>query len=185
MNFPEFLDLFNQILNKEKVETPYDDPHFFEYVKLNSSRQNRWLKTGKLLPEIELALSQIREAQNWIVITEPWCGDSAHILPFVIKMAELNPMIHLEIQLRDTSDSEIGNYLTNDKKAIPILISRNERGEDLFIWGPRPKECQKLSIELQGTDKTSDERKIALQNWYNLDKGEAIQTEITALLNSL
>ncbi len=51
------------------------------YAKLNWSRMNRWLKVGTLSDEIKETLSKVDTVQHWVVITEPWCGDAAHIAP--------------------------------------------------------------------------------------------------------
>ena len=115
------------------------------------------------------------------MITEPWCGDASHIVPFIQMMAELNPLIHVDYELRDAEPNRINEYLTNGSKAIPKLIIRNGEGKDLATWGPRPAECQVLYKELHESKAPFEEVKIALQNWYNEHNGVEIQQEITAL----
>lgn len=44
---------------------------------------NRWFKTGRLLDEMVTLIRQIDQPQHWIVITEPWCGDASHSIPFL------------------------------------------------------------------------------------------------------
>lgn len=183
MSFAEYQKIFDEILTGNNTNAPYDDEHFLDYTKLNATRMNRWMKHGVLLPETISTIQSIDENQQWILITEPWCGDAAHNVPFIVKMTELNPKIHLEIQLRDSEDSEIDNYLTNGGKSIPKLIIRNEHGIDLHVWGPRPSQCQELFIELKISNADFDQQKIALQNWYNLDKGVSLQREIVDLIN--
>ena len=97
-------------------------------------------------------------------------------------MAELNPQIDFRIQLRDASDSEILNYLTDGSRSIPKLIVRDEFGKDLFFWGPRPKPCQDLFFELRDKGVDPKERKIEIQNWYNRDQGQTLQKEIVQLI---
>lgn len=182
MNYAEYLSLFDPILNGTMRTTPYDDPHFMEYTKLNQSRMNRWQKKGELAQESISTIQSITSPQTWVVITEPWCGDASHIVPFIAKMAELNPQIDLRIQLRDASDSEILNYLTDGSRSIPKLIVRDEFGKDLFFWGPRPKPCQDFFFELRDKGVDPKERKIEIQNWYNRDQGQTLQKEIVQLI---
>jgi hypothetical protein len=182
MDFTNYQTLFKQILEGEITEKPYDDPHYLEYVKLNYSRQNRWTKTGELSSETISTIQSIDQKQHWELITEPWCGDASHIVPFIVKMAELNPMIKLTLQLRDSEGSEIDNYLTNGGKSIPMLIVRNEDNADLFHWGPRPSDCQKLYMGLKNSNAPFEEVKITLQQWYNENKGKDIQKEICSLI---
>ena len=86
-------------------------------------------------------MKYISEKQNWLVISEHWCGDSANILPFIYKLSQLNPLINLTIQLRD-SDSEIDSYLTNGKKSIPVFVVRDEFNNDILLGSSRPIKCQ-------------------------------------------
>lgn len=182
MNYAEYLSLFDPIVDGTNKCSPYDDPNFVEYTKLNQSRMNRWQKKGELTQESISTIQSITLPQTWVVITEPWCGDASHIVPFIAKMANLNTQIDLEIQLRDAADSEIMSYLTNGSRSIPILVARNEFGKDLFVWGPRQKPCQDLFSELRDKGVDPQERKIEIQNWYNRDQGQTIQKEIVQLI---
>jgi hypothetical protein len=175
MTYQSYQDIFNQTTNP-----PYEES-LMDYMKLNQSRHDRWMKKGELLSETTEHLAAISEPQTWVLISEPWCGDAAHITPFIFKMAKMNPAIRLEVQLRD-SESEIENYLTNGNKAIPLLIVRNQANEDLFTWGPRPKDAQASFMKTGAKGMEMEQRKIELQNWYNNDKGAKIQNEIIALL---
>lgn len=184
MNFNDYQQEFEAILSGALASGVYEDPHFVNYTKLNHSRMNRWLKKGELLAETKRTLAEINSPQKWVLITEPWCGDAAHIVPFIEMMAEQNKSISLEIQLRD-SNSEIDSYLTNGGKAIPKLIIRNSNVEDLAVWGPRPEQCQHVFNELKERGAELDELKIGLQEWYNGNHGVAIQEEICAILSTI
>ena len=181
MDFQTYLDQFEQILNAPHRQAPYDNEDYFNYTKLNWSRMNRWLKKGEILPQVKEKIQSITEKQEWIVITEPWCGDASHIVPFIHMMAELNPLIHEDYELRDSEPFRINDYLTNGGKAIPKLIIRNEKGDDLATWGPRPAECQLLYKEMHENKAPFEEVKIRLQNWYNEHHGVEIQEEISVL----
>lgn len=98
------------------------------------------------------------------------------------KMAAKNPNITLDIQLRDSAPFLIESYLTNGGKSIPILVIRNQEGQDMAVWGPRPAACQQLFLHLKGAGKEFSEIKEEIQKWYNTDKGAEIQQEIQALL---
>jgi hypothetical protein len=182
MDFKTYQMLFNLILEGKLNQEPYSDEHYIDYTKLNLSRQNRWLKTGKLSKETISTIQSIDQKQNWLLITEPWCGDASHIVPFIFMMSELNPLISLTLQLRDAENSEIDKYLTNGGRSIPMLIVRDENNNDIFHWGPRPKDCQDLYLRLKAANAPFEEVKIALQQWYNENKGVDIQQEICFLL---
>ena len=178
INWYEYLSSFEDILNRKLTKKPYDNEAYIEYVKLNKSRMNRWLRTGLLKGSTQQTIEKIREVQNWYIITEPWCGDAAHSVPFIYLLSELNQNIKLTLILRDSEPEWIERYLTNGSRSIPILIVRNNYDEDLFTWGPRPKECQLLISELKKQQISDEDIKTRAQEWYNKNKGISLQEEI-------
>ncbi|MCO5269285.1 MAG: thioredoxin family protein [Brumimicrobium sp.] len=176
------LDRFDEIVSNPTPETPYDDQTYLEYTKLNRSRVKRWIKTAQINPKLIQVLNNIQEKQTWNLILEPWCGDAAHIAPFIHLMAEVNPNITLNIVWRDTAPFMIDDYLTNGGKSIPKLVIRDKEGKDLYVWGPRPKKCQDFFLGLKEKGMDHDQTKLELQEWYNKDKGVAIQEEFIQML---
>jgi len=185
MDFPRYLRLFEDILHAQSPQAPYDNPAYLDYTKLNWSRMNRWLKKGILYGAVLDAVRRISTPQQWIIITEPWCGDAAHSVPFIQLIAQQNALISVTYELRDSAPFRINEYLTNGSKSIPKLIIRDAGGNDLATWGPRPAECQLLFDKLKTDDADFETQKIALQNWYNADKGQSVQAELEAILATL
>lgn len=184
MTFSEYRGYFERIIETPDAgqQPPYDNPLYIDYTRLNWARMNRWLKTAALSDELLQAVGAVSGAQEWIIITEPWCGDAAHNVPFLHLAAERNPLITIRYELRDSEPFRINGYLTNGGKSIPKLIIRNTAGQDLATWGPRPAPCQQL-YDLLTAEKADFERvKTSLQNWYNADKGRHLQQEIAMLL---
>jgi hypothetical protein len=181
MKWTEYNKYFEEILQNSNPKAPYDSPDFLDYTKMNQTRSKRWMKTGEIAQSIIETVGKINKTQHWILITEPWCGDAAHSVPFIHLISELNDNIQLEIQLRD-ADSEIEKYLTNGGKSIPILVIRDENGKDLVVWGPRPADCQVIFNQLKADGAEFGEIKIALQNWYNQDAGVSLQKELDNLI---
>jgi len=182
MKYNEYKQLFDDILENPGPASPYDDEMYLNYTKLNRSRTKRWDKHLVLDEKLVAQLKQISKPQHWIIITEPWCGDAAHIVPFLIKIAEQNEMISYDIQLRDSEPFLIESYLTNGTKSIPKLIARDNDGNDLFVWGPRPQEAQNIADEMKALEADFESTKIALQKWYNDDKGRSLCRELSGLV---
>ncbi|MCK7555755.1 thioredoxin family protein [Chitinophaga sedimenti] len=147
MTFEEYSSYFSTIISRRDDEqvAPYDKPAYIEYTRLNWTRMQRWLKPDNLTNELKAAVANITTAQQWIIITEPWCGDAAHNVPFLQKAAALNPLINVTYELRDSEPFRINQYLTNGGKSIPKLIIRDAQGHDLATWGPRPAQCRIVS----------------------------------------
>lgn len=182
MKFEEYLSYFESVVQTPEQFELYTDPEYFNYTKLNWSRNNRWMKKFVPSAEVKAAVEAIQEKQTWIILTEPWCGDAAHSVPQLAAISKLNPLIELDIQLRDAEPFLIDQYLTNGGKSIPKLIIRNNQGEDIAVWGPRPEALQQIFLAMKAEDKPFEDIKEAIQKWYNEDKGAALSEEIIALI---
>ena len=185
MDFQAYTTLFDTLLNDPSPKAPYDNSSYINYTKLNRSRMNRWMKTGTLTDAAIAAVKRIDSPQHWIVITEAWCGDASHSIPFIQKLAEQNPLIQIDYELRDSEPFRINDYLTNGGKAIPKLVIYDEEGRSLADWGPRPAKCQALFHELRNSGLDFEIQKEALQKWYNENEGRDLQEELIALLAGL
>ena len=113
MDFQTYTAKFKDIINDPEPPSPYDNPDYLEYAKLNWSRMNRWLKKAELSGQLSDAVKRIAQPQLWLVITEPWCGDAAHSVPFIELAARLNPLITVDYELRDAPPFRINTYLTD------------------------------------------------------------------------
>lgn len=146
---------------------------------------NRWLKTGQLSDELKAVINNINAPQHWLIITEPWCGDAAHSVPFLEMISKLNPLISTSYELRDSEPFSINHYLTNGGKSIPKLVIRDTEGSDLATWGPRPAACQEIYSRLTEEKADFEKVKTELQIWYNADKGKGVQQELTELIKGI
>ncbi|RFM26392.1 thioredoxin family protein [Deminuibacter soli] len=185
MNFDTYQQTFRDILNNTAPPAPYDKPEYINYTRLNWTRQQRWLKHGVLNTNLATAINNIQEEQLWTIITEPWCGDAAHTIPFIHRLTAAQPLITTDYHLRDTPPFLIEHYLTNGTKSIPRLIIADRHNKDLAIWGPRPATCQLLYRKLTDAHAPNEEKKIALQQWYNEDKGVSFQAELLAIVQNM
>lgn len=186
MTFQEYTTYFKSIIDRPAGEqqSPYDNPAYLDYTKLNWARMNRWLKTGQLSAGLKEVVKAIDRAQQWIVITEPWCGDAAHSVPFIELASRENPLISVSYELRDSEPFRINEYLTGGSKSIPKLVVRDQDDKDLGSWGPRPLDCQVIYSRLQSKKADFEEIKTSLQHWYNANKGKDLQDELTGLLSA-
>ncbi|WP_460764758.1 thioredoxin family protein [Niabella terrae] len=183
LDWQSYLDYTKEIISSTNPAAPYDNPDYLHYTLMNEKRMQRWLKANPITDETAAIIRSISTAQHWLVITEPWCGDAAHIVPILYLMSTLNEKIDFRLQLRD-QDSEIEQYLTNGTRSIPMLIVRNATGQDIFHWGPRPKEGQEMYLALAARKADFEEVKTAIQHYYNKDKSLSTQREVAALLQS-
>ncbi len=175
----EDLSIQNSTTGNEKTEALAD------YTKLNDRRMKRWDKTLKISEDIKEQVSQFNKQITWLVLTESWCGDAAHVIPVINKVADLNRGIDLRLVFRDENEDLMNSYLTNGGRAIPKLIAiDNETGNVLNTYGPRPSEATRLVNEYKEKYHIlTPEFKQDLQIWYNKDKGQTTISDLMKLLS--
>lgn len=180
-----FIASIGALLSQGKTTGENHSESMLHYTQMNVKRMERWEKKGALIPEVVEELNRITEPQNWVVLTEAWCGDAAHALPFISKMAEVNPLISFEIKLRDENLELMDQFLTNGGRSIPKLIAYNESNQVLFDWGPRPQFIQEEFLRMRKEGVPYQESSKVIQQLYNKDKGITMQKEILSLLQSM
>ena len=153
------------------------------YTSLNDRRMKRWHKTFKMSEEAIAKIQSFNQKITWLVISESWCGDAAHVLPVVSMVAELNPSIVLRIVLRDENPELMNAFLTNGGRSIPKLIMLDERLNIIDTYGPRPSTATfMVNTFKKEQGKLTPEFKEDLQRWYNKDRGQTIVKDLTLLL---
>jgi len=172
-------------LNEQLKSLDQSQQEDLNFLRLNNHRMHRILKTYSVSPELRQIVEQINEPQTWLALSEDFCGDSAQSLPIIAKIAELNPMISLRIISRDDHPDLMDRYLTDGKQGIPKLIAIDKKFNEIFYWGPRPKEAVKVFIGSLESGKDKDEAYKDLHTWYAKDRGKAIEVEFTEILSQI
>lgn len=184
ISYNDYRALVSQLVAEQSTTGNEKTESLINYTVLNDRRMKRWDKTVKLSDEAKEKIQNFKNKVTWLVLTESWCGDAAHIMPVINKVAELNDNIDYKVVMRDENDALMNLFLTNGGKAIPKLIAINNETNEVFdTFGPRPNvatEMVKAYKEEHG--KLTPEFKEDLQRWYNKDKG---QSTIADLLNLL
>lgn len=186
-SYQKYRNLVIQLVVEESTTGNEKTKDLIEYTKLNNRRMKRWDKTIKVPQDIQDRIAQFNEKITWLVLTESWCGDAAHLLPVMNKIAELNDNINFRVVLRDENEDLMNLFLTNGSKSIPKLIMiDDETGDVLNSYGSRPDEATKMLNEYKANHgKLTPEFKEDLQRWYNKDKGLNTLKDLTEKLSGL
>ena len=186
LSYRQYLNLTaREIETADSAQLTEEEHAQLENKKLNLHRMKRIEKHYQVSEGFKNIAQSVDKPQLWMIISETWCGDSAQNIPYIFKIAELNPKIDLRIVLRDTNPDIMNLYLTNGTRSIPILVVFDEFGNELLKWGPRPMAAKQLVNDLitQGTDKIVRAQKLHL--WYGRNKGKDLELEMTAMLKSM
>jgi 2-hydroxy-3-keto-5-methylthiopentenyl-1-phosphate phosphatase len=175
----QMLEKINRAQNGKEIIQKID------HIKLNYQRSVRIKKSYRINPDLPQVIRQIDKPQQWIVLTEDWCGDSAQNLPFIARMAGLNDKITLRILRRDQNLELMDRYLTSGKRAIPKLIAFDENGAELFNWGPRPEPAIRIFEGLKDRGLEKKEILTQLHQWYARDAGKTLERDFYEILENL
>ncbi|MEP1095821.1 MAG: thioredoxin family protein [Cyclobacteriaceae bacterium] len=183
MSYAAYSDLLQEYAREGKTTGPTQNEDLIYYSKLNAQRSKRITKTVHLNPKLVDKIAKLDQKNDWLLITESWCGDAANSVPVIAKLAELSENIDLRIVMRDANTDLIDQFLTRGGRSIPKLIVLNSSNEVLFTWGPRPDEAQKLYDGWKNSEEKVPykEFQVELQKWYNQDGGSSLQQELLDL----
>ncbi len=178
--YQEYRTLVSDLLEKGKSTGHEQTEALTNYSMLNDRRMKRLDKTLKIDASITEAIISAERDVTWLVLTEGWCGDAAHALPVMNKLAALNEEIDLKIILRDDHDALMSHFLTNGGKAIPKLLAYDNKTKEVYTtWGPRPSIATKMVNDYKKENGSLDpEFKKELQLWYNKNKGVNIMEDL-------
>lgn len=188
MSYEEYQSLLEELVNNEATTGQEQLPSLVNYTMLNLRRHKRWHKTLKIDPhDLKPLKGKLLPRMSWIVLTESWCGDAAHLMPVMYELAKLIGNIDIKVLLRDENPALMDRYLTDGSRSIPKLIAiGKDSKEELFVYGPRPSEATRMADVFKSEHGSlTPEFKEELQHWYNKDKGQTTIKDLVEKLRSL
>ncbi|WP_053976910.1 thioredoxin family protein [Mangrovimonas xylaniphaga] len=184
MNYEQYREKVKDLVAQQATSGEDQSEDRVNFTVLNDRRMKRWDKTIKMPQDIQEAVAKFQTKVTWLVITESWCGDAAHVVPAINKVAELNDNISLKLVFRDENEALMDEFLTNGGRSIPKLIMvEDATGEVVSTFGPRPEAATQL-VEAYKAEHgaLTPEFKEELQVWYNTDKGQSVISDLVRLL---
>ena len=187
MSYKAYRILVNNLTEENSNTGLKKTDDLINYTKLNNKRMKRWDKTIKISNEVQQKILEFNHKATWLVITESWCGDAAHVMPVLNKIAELNSSINLQVVLRDENTELMDAFLTDGARAIPkVIMIDDETGEVINTYGPRPSEATNYVNKFKAQyGQLTPDFKEDLQRWYNGNKGQNVIEDITKILCQL
>ncbi|MCH4551831.1 thioredoxin family protein [Aestuariibaculum lutulentum] len=187
MSYEAYRDLVKRLAEEHSTTGAEQTKDQADFTKLNERRMKRWDKTIRIPEVSQKRISKFKQDITWLVIAESWCGDAAHVLPVLNKIAEVNPHITYRVVLRDENPDLMDAFLSKGARSIPkVIIIDDNTGEVLSTYGPRPSEATTyVQRFIAKNGKLTPEFKEDLQHWYNSDKGLNIINDVTEILCGL
>ncbi len=183
-SYEAYESLINALLDEGKSTGEKQSPKRTEVSRLNMHRMARVHKTTKLSEELAAA-AKVAAPQYWMVITEGWCGDSAHVIPVFDLVAKASDgRIQLGMILRDENLNIMDQYLVNGGRSIPrLVVFESDTGVEIGTWGPRPAPVQQMMADFKANPDETRDIQIEMQQWYNSDKSRTLQQELLEIIH--
>lgn len=182
--YAEFRALIMQLAAEHRTTGPEQSPGLIRYTDQNQAHLDHSY-AEPLLPSLVARLARLPQPEQWLMLGEAWCNDTAHTLPVFARLAEASAgCVTLHVLLRSEHLALMAAFQTEGKDKIPKLIRRDAAtGAELGTWGPRPVAAQVLSQQLH-SDKSLHTNQIVkeMNAWYKADAGRAVQQELLVLL---
>jgi Thioredoxin len=155
------------------------------YSRYNYDRQQGVELAFRMTEDFREAVKALQGPQTWYFLTDDWCIDSAYSLPLLLEAAALHGDIALHILMRDDNLEIMDDYLTDDKRSIPILVGFDKDDKQLFRWGPNPDELEKLRTSLQAAGEPGRVVSGSTIDWYAADGYLVVEKELAALFSGV
>lgn len=185
LSYAEYREVLKAQAESGQTSGPAQSESLIEYTHLNNRRSKRWEKKFQLEAAERERLQTLKAPQRWLVLNESWCGDAAHTLPVMEKIAEATEQIELKVLWRDENLELMDRFLSHGTRGIPKLLVFNEQGTLLGEWGSRPAPLHQFVQDSRDkAGKIPAGVKEEIQQWYNADKGRTTAKELSDLLVS-
>ncbi len=118
MSYAEYAALNKQLAKEGKTTGPQKET-YVNYTKLGAARLKRWEKM--YMPSeafLQTLAARVQAGEQWLVLSETWCGDASHNLPFIAKWTKALG-IEFRVILRDENLALMDEFLTGDRRSIP------------------------------------------------------------------
>jgi hypothetical protein len=187
MSYAQFRSFTELLVEENRTTGANQSEAYLDYTRMSLQRIKRWDKTAKVSPKMEALIRSIGEPQIWLVINEAWCGDGAQSIPYMSKLAELNPLIELKIIMRDENPEVMDAYLTNGARSIPKLIAFTaDFSCELFTWGPKPAYLMERYKAYRHDSKGVSYKEFLeeIHFWYAKNKNQDLESELFQLIQA-
>jgi hypothetical protein len=153
-----------------------------EFLAQVRAQRQTWLtNTERANPRADLVdrLKRVAGGLQLLVIAEPACTDSVHVVPYLAKLAA-SAGVGMRIVDKATGLTITEAHRTPDNRAATPTVVVLRQGQEAGVWVERPVVLQTwyLSMAEKVSARERLDRKLA---WYEWDRGDTTLAEIVAL----
>lgn len=162
---------------KERFEKAQTFQQFLEGTRDSKHPWQEFYRRARVQEELLERARGLKENWHFLVLCEEWCGDGANSLPYLARMLDVVPNLHLRILSRDENPDLRDAHLTRGSRSIPVVMILDKEFREVGWWGPRPEPLQEIFLK-ELKDLPNEERYSRLRAWYARDRGRTTLLEI-------
>lgn len=121
-----------------------------DYIALLDKHRDAFMHIYKhfTVPEKNILSFQGKGSVRALVLAAEWCGHCMLDIPIFLHLSEATN-IPVRFLVRDENLELMDQYLTNDKRYVPIIIFIDEAGNEICKWGPMAPEIANYIDEIK------------------------------------
>ena len=150
---------------------------FLEGLEANRELWHQIYRRARIPREIEDGARALPHRRHLLVMTEDWCGDAVHSVPFVARLAEAVPQLSMRALGRDDNPDLMDAHLTNGTRSIPVVMILDEEFREVAWWGPRPQAFREF-FQKELKHLSCADRFPGMRAWYAKDQGRTVLKEL-------
>lgn len=158
---------------------------FDQFLADARARRAAWVHNweASLVPDDVLARARSLPGRwRLLVIAVDSCSDSVNTIPYLARLAFLDPLIEMRIISPDAARALMAARPTPDgRPATPTVIILDESGQEVGSWIERPSALQTLAMAARA-EGTLDRFLSGKQAWYDADAGASTVREVVELI---
>ena len=161
----------------ERFEKAQTFQQFLEETRDGKHPWQEFYRRARVPEELLERARGIRDDWHFLVLCEEWCGDGANSLPYLARMLDAGPNLHLRVLSRDENPDLMDAHLTGESRSIPVVMILDKEFREVGRWGPRPEPLQEIFLK-EIKDLPNEARYPRLRAWYARDRGRTTLLEI-------
>lgn len=182
LTYDEYGNTISDILLKPPAGEAEEKMQY--HIRINADMMRHFDRAYVLSREIRSVMAAA-DPMYWIVLTEPWCGDAAYLLPLLAAIEKSYPeKVFLRMFARDSYPELMDAHLTNGARSIPKLVCLDEMLSEKGTWGPRPARLHELVNDWKQAGVPIREIISKVNEWYLKDETRSMQSELSGLIAS-
>jgi len=166
---------------KERYQQAKRFEEFLEGVEASRDLWHQIHRRARIPEEVLEGARSLPGPWHLLVMTEDWCGDAIHSVPYLARLAEGVPQLSMRVIGREDNPDLMDAHLTDGKRSIPVVMILDHEFREVGWWGPRPQPFKELfQKELKILPEA--ERFARMRAWYARDRGRTVLRELMAMI---